>query len=226
MHPSLIPNLCLRLVKWPVALLSICMLPFGFQSIWLSTVLKLPFTQVQWFVGGLIGYWIAWLFFFRKRIFGSYLSTFEHEFTHAIFAWVTLHRVTGLSVTWRHGGACTYEGSGGGNWLIASAPYWFPTVALPCVILANLLEMLHAPEAQLGIGVAVGYQLTSTWRETHFNQTDLQQTGWVFAALFLPTANLLTYAYITLWTLGSAHEANWYLREVWRQTHTWLYTAF
>jgi hypothetical protein len=31
----------------------------------------------------------------------------------------------------------------------------------------------------------------STWRETHAGQTDLQETGFLFAWMFLPSANLL-----------------------------------
>lgn len=44
------------------------------------------------------------------------------------------------------------------------------------------------------------YHVTSTWRETHLGQPDLQGTGFVFAAMLLPTANIVSYATITLLT--------------------------
>jgi hypothetical protein len=41
------------------------------------------------------------------------------------------------------------------------------------------------------MGFSIAYHLQSTWEETHHAQTDLQQSGWLFSWLFLPTANLL-----------------------------------
>lgn len=226
MHPSLIPNVLLRILKWPTAILSICALPFAFDALWSSPLAEMGYAQAEWFLMGAGGYWLGWFFLFRKRFMGSYLSTFEHELTHAIFAWLTLHRVTGLSVTWRQGGACTYEGSGGGNWLISIAPYWFPTVALPILLVAAWTENLQGQEVQLLLGIAVSYQITSTWRETHVGQTDLQKTTWLFAGLFIPTANLLTYGAILLWTLDSSTASTDYLQTVWSQTIRWLMETF
>lgn len=222
MHPSFIPNWILRLLKWPIGVLSICALPFAVELIWLSPLKDVPIQRAQWFLSGIVGYWLAWQVVFKRRFIGSYFSTFEHEFTHAIFAWFTLHRVTGLSVTWRHGGACTYVGSGGGNWLIASGPYWFPTIVLPFLILTDASSQLQNTQVQTLLGAAVGYQITSTWRETHLGQTDLQHMGWVFSAFFLPTANVVTYGCITLWTLCSADASTEYLKSVVQQTFRWL----
>ena len=226
MHPSLIPNWILRITKWPIALLSLSALPFAVESIWQSPIRQLTFQDAQPFLMGAAGYWILWLLFFRTRVFGSYLSTFEHELTHALFAWLTLHKVTGLSVTWRSGGLCSFEGSGGGNWLIYIAPYWFPTVVVPCLLFAELSGQLHVEGVQTAIGVAVGYQVTSTWRETHPGQSDLQKTGHIFALCFLPTANILTYGSIALWTLCSLPDGKRYLTIVWQTTLHWLQTTF
>ncbi len=222
MHPSFIPNWILRIVKWPTALLCLCALPFAAKALWLSPLKQLNLSDAHWFLMGFAGYWICWIVLFSRRFLGSYLSTFEHELTHAIFAWLTLHKVVGLRVTWRNGGLCSFEGSGGGNWLIYIAPYWFPTVALPCLLIATASGQLHLQAVQILIGVTVGYQITSTWRETHLEQTDLKETGWIFALCFLPTANLLTYGSICLWTLTAPGDATQYLTTVWSQTKAWI----
>lgn len=121
---------------------------------------------------------------------GAYFSTFEHELTHAIFAWLTLHRVVGLKVTWNQGGECSYVGSGGGNWLISIAPYWFPTLLFPIMIAES---MTQTALLQYGIGIVMSYHLLSTWRQLSPIQTDLQKTGFIFAWAFLPSANLAVY---------------------------------
>ena len=222
MLPSLIPNWILRIVKWPTALLFLCALPFAAKAIWTSSLRALTIADAQWFLIGFVGYWLSWMLLFKRRFIGSYLSTFEHELTHAIFAWLTLHKVIGLHVTWRSGGLCRFEGSGGGNWLIYIAPYWFPTVVLPCLLIATTSGHLHLQAVQILIGSTVGYQATSTWRETHLNQSDLKQTGWFFALCFLPTANLITYGSICLWILSTPSEAIQYLETVWSQTTAWI----
>jgi hypothetical protein len=43
----------------------------------------------------------------------------------------------------------------------------------------------------LALGFFFAYHQLSTYRETHREQTDLLQTSWLFAALFLPAANLM-----------------------------------
>ncbi|MGB0645711.1 MAG: M50 family metallopeptidase [Bradymonadia bacterium] len=151
---------------------------------------------------------------------GSYLSTFEHELTHALFAWLTLHEVTGLSVTWRSGGQCTFRGSGGGNWLIAIAPYWVPTLTIPLMIYQYVTgQQSHVTQCLIGITSA--YHLTSTWRETHLKQPDLQQTGFVFALLFLPTANVLVYGFVTISSICGIEAGAQFVHQVVNDTLGW-----
>jgi hypothetical protein len=45
------------------------------------------------FCGGVFLYMIVW-FVIIKSIRASLILTIEHELTHCIFAWLTLHRVT------------------------------------------------------------------------------------------------------------------------------------
>ena len=203
-HPSALPNGLLRVLKWPVALACLTMLPhlprLLFDYLWVPLSLEA-------FEGIIVGagvYFIAWLLVFRHAFSGSYVSTFEHELTHALFAWATLHKVTGLKVTWRQGGACFFEGSGGGNWLIAIAPYWFPTLSIAPLLVLPWVSSTATLWVHASLGFVLFYHLTSTWRETHREQTDLKETGWMFAAAFLPSANLLCYGLILCFALRGA----------------------
>jgi hypothetical protein len=172
--------------------------------------MDLTLEECTWLIAGAGLYLFGWLLVFRHAFSGSYLSTFEHELTHALFAWATLHRVTGLRVTWRDGGVCTYVGSGGGNWLISIGPYWFPTLVIVPMAVLPWVASVHEPWLHALVGFTALYHLTSTWRETHRNQTDLRETTWLFAAMFLPTANVVTYAALILFTVRGGH-ASWAL---------------
>ena len=167
--------------------------------------------------GGL--YLVAWYFVFRHPFSGSYFSTFEHELTHALFAWMTLHRVTGLQVTWSQGGAMTYVGSGGGNWLISIGPYWFPTLCIIPALMIPFVSPEHSEWVHGLLGFTALYHITSTWRETHAQQTDLQETGWLFAIMFIPTANLISYAWLLIFSAEGASTA-------WRFVFDWLSRSY
>ena len=96
------------------------------------------------------------------------------------------------------------QGSGEGNWAIAIAPYWFPTLLFP-VILAESFS--HSAVLQYGVGAVMGYHLLSTWRELHPGQTDIQQTGTTFAWLFLPSANVAVYHSALVYSFFGAESA-------------------
>jgi len=135
----------------------------------------------------------------------------EHELTHALFAIVTFHKVTGLRATWRSGGHMTYQGAG--NWLITVAPYFFPTICLFILAASVLLpDSFHTPVGGL-MGVAIGYHVTSTYRETHAGQSDLKKAGWPFCLLFLPTANIISYGILLSFCHGGTSAMLSFLKE-------------
>lgn len=211
-------------LKWPIAALAVGLLPGAFAAVFDLTrqILHRPGPLVPFLVGGGL-YVILWYLIFRHRLLGTFFSTLEHELTHAIFAWLTWHRVTGLRASWYRGGQISIQG--GANWLIAIAPYFFPTICFVLVPLLAILPPVASPLASGGMGFAFAYHAVSTRYETHLGQTDLQRVGWLFALLFLPTANLLSMGAVVAIAYdglsGLSAFAASVPREAWQLT-TWL----
>ena len=190
----------MAIIKWPVAIVVAAMLPGASMAFLhlLSQIAVRPQSLLPFVMGGLI--WLGvWLLFVRHSRL-SFLLTFEHELTHAIFAWLTFHRVVGLRVTLTKGGQISIVGRG--NWLITIAPYFWPTASL-LVILATWFW----PPGYRGIGQAIlgfsfTWHVTGTIYETRFSQPDIRQVGWLFSVLLLSTANVVALASI----LSFAHQ--------------------
>lgn len=153
-------------------------------------------------LGAALYFW-AWKNFFRKRMFGSMLSTLEHELTHALFGLLTFRMITGIKVTWNKGGHVTFPGPV--NWSILIAPYWFPTATFVLFLLIALGGVAMTPVWGAALGVSVAYHLTSTWIETHAEQSDLRRVGFPFCWCTLPFLNVWAYGMvIALLTGGSS----------------------
>lgn len=206
-------NALLALSKWPLAFLSLCVLPATLSS-W-GDLWEIAVTQPMSHDGILLGflaYTVTWLVLFRRRQMGSLFSTLEHELTHAIFAWLTFHPVVSLRATWSSGGSVRYRGEG--NWLINLAPYWVPTLAVPLAV-CYLVAQEPLPLWFDGLfGALIAYHMLSTVAEVHPGQTDLTTSGLVFSAMLLPTLNLMAYgALLTIgWGGGDAlmqHAGVW-----------------
>ena len=200
-------------LKWPVAVVAILLLPYSVLASFdlLKEIVSAPKPVLPLLIG-LAVYVTLWWRFFRRPIFGTFLSTLEHELTHALFAIVTFHKVTGLRATWRSGGHMTYQGPG--NWLITVAPYFFPTICMFILAASVFLPaVLRMPVAVL-MGATIGYHITSTYRETHAGQSDLKKAGWLFCLLFLPTANIISYGMLLSFSYGGTSQMLAFLRAV------------
>ncbi|MEC9072691.1 MAG: hypothetical protein VX938_09945 [Myxococcota bacterium] len=210
-------NSVLRIVKWPVAVLSVLLLPGGCLA-FVGVVLAVagawePMTP---FLLGAGAYMVAWYFFFRRPGMGSVLSTLEHEITHSVLALATFHMVTSLKTSWSEGGHMTFRGEG--NWLIAIAPYFFPTLSLAVMFAMVWVDPGHLPIASGILGATFTYHATSTYRETHRQQTDLIQVGFPFAWCFLPGANVVSYGLILSAARAGVSGSQGFLLNTWQHT--------
>ena len=214
----------LVLVKWPLAIAVALCTPataVAFWQLlcgaWAAAVWKSPF-GIGFIVAG-----IAWLLFSRTKIVG-FLSTMEHELTHAIAAWMTFVPVIELRSTDGTTGSDSmgHVRLGGSNWLISSAPYFFPTVSAAVLIATWALAATPTDLARGLLGAATAYSVFSTWREMHFHQTDLKQISFPFAFLFLPGANMLCYGLLLANELGGPSKAGAYTVEAIHITRGWI----
>lgn len=187
---QLLLNRVINLLKWPIALLSIILFVPACYRLWrvIEYIYEHPSPYLM-LLYGLGVYVVLWVIWFQYSMMGQWFSTLEHELTHAIFAILSLNRVTGLNATGHSGGVMHYQGYG--NWIITLSPYFVPTLSLVVLLVLSLAKITYLPYLMFLMGMSIGYHLLSTWKETHYQQPDLKESGWVFVGLFLPTANIL-----------------------------------
>ena len=179
-------------IKWPMAFLMVLLTIPAILSIKDIISFYLTAEVMIWF--GIPFLICAVGLLFLPYIGASFLAILEHELTHMIFALLTFHKPVDLDVQQNKGGSFSFKGTG--NWLIALAPYFFPTFAV-CVVLASLVYISMEqplPHTYWAIlGTMTGYHLASTILEIHPKQTDFKVAGYLFTILFLPGANAIFY---------------------------------
>ena len=180
-----VSGILLAVIRWPVAFAALALLPAAAMAFYAEILVS--WKVLQGLFAGAAAYGVFWWWQVRHWSV-DWFSTLEHELTHCLFAWLTGNRVTGLRVTLRQGGHMQFLGTG--NWLIALAPYFFPTLTVLCLVLMLVFPFFSGTYAQGIVGVTLAYHLTSTWTETHHAQTDLREAGFLFCWMFLPTANV------------------------------------
>lgn len=204
---SKLTSLILAAAKWPVGIVALLLTPSAAVSCW--HLLLEAWDRDAWlspFGLGVVAGAVAWMILRQSR-FVSFWSTLEHEFTHALFAWLTFVPVLELRSTdgsgaARGGGSLGHVRLGGSNWLITISPYFFPTAAVVLLVATWLLAAQPTVLARALLGVTIAYSLGSTWQETHVHQSDLKECGFVFAWLFLPGANLICYGSLLAFEIG------------------------
>lgn len=172
-------------------------------------------SELWLFLGGFAFMVLTWIFLIGKK--NIVAATIEHEMTHAIFALLTFHNVTDLRAEYEGGGQMSFRG-GKGNWLITIAPYFFPTLSVGIIIVAVITYIITGQVVSwlnLALGFTIGYHFLEVLFEIHAEQTDLKKVGYLFALLFIPAANLLSYALIFAFVdkglTGSLHFCKiWY----------------
>jgi hypothetical protein len=210
----------LALLKWPVAIVGLVFLPGLVYSLFfvLRAIAAAPDRCVPFLLGA-GGYVLFWLIFIRRRRTLGFTATLEHELTHALFAWATLHRVVALRATLHSGGHIRYIGRG--NWLIAIAPYFFPTLSILVIAVLTWLPGRHVTAGSAILGVTVAYHAISNWSETHRHQSDLREAGLLFCLLFLTAANALVFGLLLSYACG-LHSITAHLRHVGGPTGTFF----
>jgi hypothetical protein len=199
------------LLKWPVAVVSLICLPGLALS--LTDVVRAIYHSPRPsypFVAAACAYAVLWVAFLRRSSFMAFANV-EHELTHALFAWLTLHRVIGLGAALRSGSHIRYVGKG--NWLIAIAPFFVPTFSLVLVGVVTLLPIRYLAVGSAALGVTVAHHALSTWSASHRHQSDLREAGFLFRLIFLPAANALVYGLVLCAACG-LHPLMAYLRRV------------
>ncbi len=188
-------NSFVDILKWPLAILAVIILPTLFMELYrVLHFIVIHYTQYLFLFVGLGSYWLAWHLLRGRNWGGIWFATLEHEMTHALFAVLTVNRVTNIRTSWSNGGQIQYKGAG--NWLVTISPYFFPTLALAVVVAAGFSSKEFLSSTMVLTGLFLSYHVHSTWRETHGKQSDIQKVGLVFSWMFLPAANLLCYLFV------------------------------
>jgi len=189
----------LAILKWPIAIVALVLAPGLVYALYFVVrgVASNPESCLPFLVGAGL-YSLFWLTLKKHRI--GFWATLEHELTHALFAWATFHRVVGFSATMRSGGHIRYTVRG--NWLIAIAPYFFPTLSLLAIVVLTFAPKHHMAVGGFVLGVTVAYHGFSTWSETHRHQTDLRECGWLFSTVFLIAANAFVFGLLIAYACG------------------------
>jgi hypothetical protein len=91
-----------------------------------------------------------------------------------------------------------------------------PTLALAALVALAWLPDRHLAAGSAALGAALAYHGVSTWRETHRQQSDLRDVGFLWSALFLPSANALAVGLVLAAACGVAPDE--FLTYVWETT--------
>ena len=157
----------------------------------------------------------------------SVISTFEHEFTHAIVALLFLRRIHKFIVTKRQGGQVEYSGNFGGEFgtlMIGMAPYYLPTFTLIAVLVRPFLSPAWFPWFDGFIGATLAFHIFSTSEETKLSWTkrtftgagdnqktrsDIGKVGYIFAFLVILGFGLFLMG-LVLQLIASGYSGTWH----------------
>ncbi len=218
MHQLL--NSIINLLKWPIAVISVILFFPVINGLW--DVLAYIFNHASYYsplLYGAIVYFILWELWLKRSVMMNWFSTLDHELTHAVFAVLSLNRVTGLNATGYAGGATHYQGYR--NWIITLSPYFVPLLSLIILLIFSLAKPSYYPVLSFMMGGSIAFHLQSTWRAAHRSQPDLERSGWIFVWLFLPTANLLMLLLLLTALPNDALSAERSLGYLWNDLSLW-----
>ena len=206
-------NRVVDFARWPLVVVMVMGLWFVGPIVWraIAQLAKRDGWALPFVIGAIV-YAVLWYSTGRRSKTLAWLMTLEHELTHALMAILTLNGIHSLKSHSTLGGLV--EISGRSNWMVLVAPYVLPTVLLPLSV-----QIAWAPPSWRAfvlclIGLAFAFHVHSSFLETHRRQTDLQELGWTFVALFVPTAHL----WALLWFSGVLLGHQRHLTAAWVET--------
>ena len=193
-------NWIIEKLKWPVAVLMVLVaVPALYADIYALEKLTNMDVILQFFLPFIA---TAVLFLFIPALAGSFFAIMEHELTHMLFAVLTFHKPRGLDVNQDVGGSFSFEGKG--NWMIALAPYFFPTFWFVLVLLMPVyvsftgkLPDFYVPM----LGIFLGYNFIVSCLSIHPKQTDFKVAGYIFTICFLPGILFLKYGIVFCYSI-------------------------
>jgi hypothetical protein len=161
-----------------------------------------------------------------------YISTFGHEFTHALVALLFFRRIHKFIVTSKRGGEVQYSGNFGGEFgtlLIGLAPYYLPTYTLIAVLVRPFLPAEWFPWFDGFIGATLAIHICSTpeetkqaWTKQTFSsagnyqksKSDIGKVGYIFAILVITGFGIFLMG-LVLQLIGSGFAGTWpFLKQV------------
>jgi len=197
----------LWLIKWPLA---------GVMLYWYLDIFSFFVAMLLEFL-----YQASWVYvagaivFIVTNFLGNYSNNrfliWEHEMSHFIFARLTFKQNVRIEVYPEgesdykgRAGYCYYEN--GDNWLIAIAPYFFPTLTL----LLSLLYLLPIGDLNVildfCLGFSIAYHLKTNFIELYYNfspsikggKTDITELGKTFAFIMIPPLNFVVFSIVII----------------------------
>ncbi len=183
-------NSLINFFKYPVAILSLLWV-VELGRIFFNMLISMIEKQEQYdsFFIGMGIYLLMWFILFRNKI-GRWFAVLEHELTHTIFAFLSFNKILELRAHFRGGYMVYHGGKSKGNWLITISPYFFPTLAIVVIGLIHLASPQYYSVLIGLLGYSFVHHIHNTIVSIHPRQIDLQQVGYFFSFLFLPSANL------------------------------------
>jgi len=206
----------LSIIKWPIFIVSIYLIPIIVNSI-LSILSSYESSVTDLYIF-LLGALLMWLIsFFNSSTILSRIGFLEREFSRLIVQILSFNRIDGFVVHDR-GGYIKPGSRSRQNWITVLAPYLFPVIAL----LLMLIMLTTNLKGEYLLSFALMYHLQITSIRVHKNCKDINHilSGIVFSIPVIVASNLLTYLYIYTYMLEDLAFANTTIHTLFQ--HLWF----
>jgi len=188
-------------VKWPLAIILLYFSQDILYSFLKSFQLLLTPQSITFLIGASLFFFLGFTLNYRSK--AERFLTFEHELAHAIFCFLTFKSNISIDMNPPEegvAGMCRY--SGGSNWLITLAPYFFPTLTIFISCLYLLPFPFIFPLLDVCVGYSIAYHLKTNFVEfsnailSKRETSDLVKVGKLYSCIIIPIFNLVVFSII------------------------------